>query len=401
MQTVYAKKRPIKAKTLLITSLCTIYLIGFIPQHLGIISITQTNFIVIALTLSLFIANTGYALGGMRNYRTILIALLVFTASVTITATTKGTGILSFIVYIYYISTIACSILISQFSCKAIQKKPDWLNKAILLFIAIQIFTAIIQTIFHNQISAASQITIIREDIVSGTFFLKSDASLLFVMNVVTIYLFTSKQKIKTRYLSLISTIILSHLLGSKFLLIATYINAFTLSSIDLLPKTKRSRVTNYYMLLLGIFLTTSALIFFSAELKEIRDAALLDIYHSRFASYGAHRLAGLSEIAYSELSFFGEGLLTYHNPMSDEWLYYSGHSTLYSTYIDTGLLGTLSLFSIFFACIYKMQIKIPHKIIFAFTFIGFCLFNNILSDFAALIIFFLFYHLTAHSKQN
>jgi hypothetical protein len=55
-----------------------------------------------------------------------------------------------------------------------------------------------------------------------------------------------------------------------------------------------------------------------------------------------ASRYAPIASYIYDEKIFFGQGLLSYYNPISDSWLYYAGFSLLYSLYYDLGLIYIL-----------------------------------------------------------
>lgn len=374
-----------------------LYFIGFIFQLFGLVSITETNIIIMLVLFLFFWFNSAATLKFIILYFNLLIILLLFIVSLIVTYLFYTHGFIKLLVYFYYVLVLFSSMAFSYIICNSDYfNKNSWSN-VIIIFLIVQVLFAFLQYNYSDFFISISQVPIIKLDIVSGAFFIKSDATLVLVVNLLVMHLFVNNFSFALRCFSIIALALISFFADSKALQLLSIVNILFLIIVSVFSINKFSSYLRFYFFVISIFLILAVFFIFKEDLFKVIDESLFEIYNSRFAGYGAHRLAGLSEFIYGDIGLFGEGLLTYQNPITSDWLYYSGHSAVYSLYMDTGLIG-FSLFSLFFIyLIINLRLSYSCKIIIFLFLIAYSLFNFMITDFAGLIAIFMFMFLNSY----
>src|SRR3546814_9380798 len=99
-------------------------------------------------------------------------------------------------------------------------------------------------------------------------------------------------------------------------------------------------------------------------------------------------RFAPLGQILIGDNIIFGNGALTYYNPLTKDWIYNSGFSTIYELWIDFGLMGFVGFF---LYLIYKIPSFGGRPWLWMALFLcvfDYCAVNFALSDLAFLSVF-------------
>lgn len=378
-----------KAHLAFLPAFLILYAFGGAIQLTNLLSQTSTNVIVI-LILFLFI---------IRNRRIYVdtpeLVLLLALASLLIGGIINGSGGAAIGVYLYYFSCIA----ISFYSAKLLANHPPISTKRAFsiagFILTIQIPTLIFQAAYAEEIAAVSRTAIIPLDVLSGTFYLKSDASLAFTA--LTLSSATFLLKARHRYLILIASIAIAFLTNSKASQAAALIVFIALVMRELALHNRIKKTHSILLRFSALFIGLSASIFYLDAFKFFLDWILTELslaYETRFNYETANRLAVLGELLFGDLSLFGSGFLTYYNPLENSWLYYSGHSLFYSLVIDCGIIGAVVfLVGIAFFTWKKIE-HLFFRAIFLFIFLTFSFFNFSASDISFLISYFFFIYL-------
>ncbi|MND85597.1 hypothetical protein D3C76_718880 [compost metagenome] len=265
-------------------------------------------------------------------------------------------------------------------------------------FLLVQIFFAIIQIIAGEQIANFSKIPLFAIDAVSGTFFIKSDAtlSMFSLLVVVTAFSLTTTAKLKLASVLISGTVIsLTNSKASHGLAIII-IPAILFYSIFLQGRFALGKKTLVLMLAaIALALLAPTLIDMTNELFDV----FQDAYYSRYKHEEASRFAPIGEAIHSDIYWLGKGLLTYYNPLNKNWDYYSGFSLVYSFYLDCGLIGLL-LILYFIASFTFENIKNNfYRFAYLSCLICFSTFSLILTDLALLFSLSFFYFI--HKKES
>ena len=361
-----------------------IFLIGGGVQYIGIISSTQTNFLVIFLCTPILLYKRFWRNFNLELYLIILIVFCIFNSLYT------GFVIENTFTYIYYIyctlfaavfGRYLCDFYINKLGVEVLEKKYILLIK---VFLIIQVFVCFFQNLFVNQAIANASIPIIPEDIVSGTMYLKSDASLAAISQLIMISIFLINSKIIDKII--VSILVLSIIfLGNSKAAQAIIIFIFLALCLNLLyKKNKLGKVGfNYIFYSISFFAFIFWAYYFSGNIWDDFVSSTIESYSRRDAWVSADRLAPLGQFFYEELNVVGNGPLTYYNPNTKSWLYNSGFSTLYSLYIDLGLVGLVVYFIYYIKLILKYSSSFFVFFVFFIIFFIFTQFNLTLSDIA------------------
>lgn len=360
--------------------LTLIFFIGGPLQLLNIITPTTTNIIVI---LSLIAALLYKKLKLSELKQEWLIG--VFFIYIILLQFIHPTTLQSFAVYTYYIicvlvGSISGRIFANRYNSGYPEKSYAKLANSFLL---IQAIATTIQNIFAAEISSYSIRNIGSLDAVSGTLFLQSDATLAIICILICISLFFTQQNIKYRLLAATLTFIVifnGNSIAAKFCVII----ATLLLALHYILKTSNRNTPFISVLIYGAFFTTTIITLLNLPtlttpiIQEINNG-----FYNRYSQESAHRLAPLGHIFLEDLSLFGNGLLTYYNPITKDWLYNSGFSTLYSSYIDTGIFGTIILYAYFTKKILSKNISKSASLLMLICIAAFSAFNFAMSDLA------------------
>lgn len=364
--------------------LSIIFLFGGMIQYIGILSFTQTNFLVLLLLFPIFLYKYYWRSVQKEVFLFLLLGILMISSYL------NDSSISSFFTYFYYIfcTIIAayagrtlCKVTINNNGVSQFEIKYIFYVK-ILLFT--QLIFCLIQNVFGSIILRYSAIEIPLEDVVSGTMYLKSDASLAACSQLVMISIFL----IRSKFLDKLCVILL--VLGIIFLgnsKASQAIVVLVLSGVLFYYIHINSIMKNigfqYLYYVFFIFIIFFWFLFFSESvIKEFIDHTMY-LYQKRDSWIMAERLAPVGQIFYEDIKYFGDGPLTYYNPIEKKWLYNAGFSTIYSLYIDLGLLGII-LYSIYYIKLIGSYTKnLILTSIFLIVWIAFSQFNLTLSDIA------------------
>src|SRR5690606_28000491 len=107
-----------------------------------------------------------------------------------------------------------------------------------------------------------------------------------------------------------------------------------------------------------------------------------------RNATGNSNRLAPFGQMLLNDNPLFGSGFLTYFNPISKDWLYYSGFGLFYSIYIDIGFVGMVVLLLSILILIFRHGVDGQSVAIFV-SFVSFSIFNFSFTDISVVFLLF------------
>lgn len=394
------KSHPIKTKKTsypLLVGVLLLFAFGFIPQILGVLSLTATNMLAL-LAFSIFNIKRGLFNGRIHTLTILYLALSTY---LLVSGLINGSSVTSILVYIYYLLATYIAIATAQTAVRSGYINEEKILKILPRFLCVQILVCIVQNAFATQISQFSKTPVIPLDIASGTFYLTSDASLGFFCLISSIFTFSTNQATRTKYLILSLTTIIVLLTSSKASQLSLAITLLLLLSYDIVSKVKAHKkiiVAVSPIVLLGI----SVFFFESFDwVQNLVNGTLIEAYDKRFSGPEAHRLAPIGELLYGKFVFFGHGLLAYYNPIDKVWLYNSGSSLFYTIFIDCGLLATVLIYSFFLYIIMQNEKRLIFRILYSSVFFPFTFFNFALTDIASILVFFALLNIQKNKSRN
>lgn len=375
---------------LMITFLGVIFFFGFVLQFFGVLSITLTNVLALALLCGYFLINGRFDLRLHRQTVVFAILMLLFF----FIGLTNRSDALGFIVYFYYLFTVVSVLLSASLSARIGHISAPWLIRWVPIYLCLQVVLCLVQRLFPAQIVALSRTNLSIEDTVSGSYYLASDASLAFFCTLINVFMFSVGASAPRKFIVAILAMVVVFLTNSKAM---QFLYVLVLSALlvwRVLEGARQARVLTYCALLLFI---VPLLALFHEQLVALFDVAATTLetaYDRRMLGDSAHRLAPLGELVFGDLSWFGSGFLTYFNPVTKEWLYYSGFSLFYTIYIDCGLVGLLLVYLAFLCFAIAQSKSIFYGLLsFGILFV-FSIFNFALTDISVLFVFFLLIYL-------
>lgn len=368
----------------LLIPLFLLFYIGGILQYTGLISLTQTNILVLLFLFPVFLYKKTWKLI-RKEFLLILFIFYVIGVS-----NYYGSTYEKSLTYIYYILCTIIAAVSGRFYCERLIEKYgyDYIKKTYLktikIFLLIQVLICSLQNIFKGLALAYAPFNIIPEDIVSGTMYLQSDASLANISQLILISVFFLKTKITEKFI--VSGLVLSIvLLGySKAAQSVVLLIIFLLIAHESYKKFNLNKAGLKYLLYIFFLLLFLLWCYFYMEvlMKDFINHTIY-LYQKRDSWVMAERLSPVGHFFYEELKLIGDGPLTYYNPNTKEWLYNAGFSTFYSLYLDLGLIGLL------FYLAYYVKLIAGYTFNFFLSFIIFLVltmysqFNLTLSDIA------------------
>lgn len=367
------------ALPILILSLCLLF--GGTLQFVGVLSLTQSNYLVLSLICLYLLCHLS-----LPRLTSSDMVLIILAAYVVAGIVLNGSDITGVSVYLYY---LACPLLAVRF-VRQIAKSDAWLledklYRWLTVFLVLQLVATIIQNVLAIPLSEMSAVEVIPLDVVSGTFYMKSDGSLSAFCAIASMVAIWSGQPRRRKALVVflcMAIVLLANAKAFQGLFPAIVVWAIVCESS---LKGKYAKVGLLLLSMLGIILLLAAWSSLT-ELWQIFSSYLFDVYDFRYGDNKAQRLAPLGEMLNNPLSYFGQGALTYYNPITKQWLYNSGFSLIYNFYIDYGLVG-LSLVLIYFLA---LTIEIAGANVRSFTLYAvllvFCMFSPAITDIAFVI---------------
>jgi hypothetical protein len=368
------------------------FLLGAPLQITGILTPTETNYLAISLLVVSFTFRKKVYLG-----RSTMVMIVLF-LYVTFVSIFYQNPVSYLLVYYYY---LLCPVLVFK-AGKILSQKITISSKKIITycnyFLLVQMLFAIVQVVAGEQIASFSKLPMFAIDAVSGTFFIKSDASLSLFALLVVLSAFSLGGSAKLKFSSAFISLAIIFLANSKAIqgLAIVMIPSVLFYSGFLQGRFavgKRTLILIVLMIALALLMPMIVDMF-----KELLDV-FKDAYYSRYKSDTAGRLAPVGEAIYSNFYWIGKGLLTYYNPLSKNWDYYSGFSLVYEFYLDCGFIG-LFLIVCFFMVFTIENIKDNfYRMAYFSCIVCFSTFNLVLTDLSFLFALSFFYFI--HKKES
>lgn len=361
------------------------YVVGGVFQFFGLLSITETN-VAALLCLFSYLSLRQLDVLNVRGGTLLLFFVLVVFFVI---GFINNSSMVGYAVYGYY---FACVLLV-VFAVNSFLERSNFSSSRFFFYcyfyLFFQIVVCVLQARYSAQIIATSKTVLSIEDTVSGTFYLASDATLAFFCTLLNVAAFSTNQKNSTRLLLLLMTAIVVYLTNSK----ASHLLFLLVVSL-LLSYAALRRLGSAKVLLVPVVVAVGVSLSFLMVERLIEEAqafllVLQEAYEARHAVIGAHRLAPVGQLLYEGVDFFGSGFLTYFNPITKEWLYYSGFSLFYSFYIDVGFLGVVLFFLCVWCVIYNGALGFFYASLYFVSFLVFSFFNFAITDLAALFALF------------
>lgn len=392
MKLVMQRKNP-SARWL--APLALLYLIGGSIQYIGILSPTQCTIVLLALFCHVFFYRSTWRIALSE------LPILIFLAFVLIYHLANKPPASNTLTYIYYlICTIVVSVagrvyafhLVDLESLKNFFRICRW-------FLVIQLAVTLFQFSFTETFVAFSRGSVNPVDAMFGSLFLKSDASLAAICQLIVIAAFLLPCLARERFLLTVLAILIIFIANSKAA------QGSILLLIALLSVRQLGYSVGFQRYGFGILGVAAAILCAAVTFPIWSDyvSAFLtraqEDYFRRDEWVSASRFAPIGEMVSKRLDVFGQGPLTYYNPITKTWLYNSGFSTIYMLYIDYGALG-LALFLFYVArLVFKFASKVVPKLAFFLVITTFIIFNFALWD--AGFLFFLNFILALNYKIN
>jgi len=360
-----------------------LFLAGGVIQYASLLSFTQTNLLVLLLLSPLLLLR--------RTWRELSseTPLILLGIHVAVVGLIRGTDPSAIATYIYYATCTVIAAVSARIICSRSVERTDLisvqhnLTRLTKAFLAIQLVVCTLQSIFVYQVVAFAPIPIILEDAVSGTMFLKSDASLSAIAEILIVATFLLPTRGRDRLLITIMGLAVIWLGGSKAAQAVVFIVILAISARHVYVRLGMSRSGIKYLLWLaaGVVLLTLSNTIHEAFVSFVDMTTRA--YENRFSWVTADRLAPIGQLFSEDLKILGDGPLTYYNPIIKSWLYDAGFSTFYSLYIDLGIVG-LGLYAAYYVrLIWKATESILILFVFGSIVISFSAFNLTLSDLA------------------
>jgi hypothetical protein len=354
-----------------------IFLVGGFLQYIGLLSQTESNWFALLLFSHVLFRYAGWnQIGheGLLGLFLLFIALSYFQ---------RGGPISYTLTYFYYISCsiiaavagrVYASRIASLVSTESYFSIAKW-------FLLIELVVVSVQSLFTKQFISLSRAHIGDIDAVFGTFFLQSDAALAAVCELLTISTFTLYGRSKDRIIIALLSFAIIFLGNSNTAKFAILLILVLLLVYDLYMRLHIGRYVMNILITLGaVFVVSIMYSLLSGSLTDFVTQATND-YYRRESWVTATRFSPFGQIFAEGINFFGRGPLTYYNPITKEWLYNAGLSTLYSLYIDFGAVGLFIYYLYQCVLIARSTRNYLEFMIFACVLVLFSIFNFALTD--------------------
>lgn len=312
---------------------------GGILQYLGALSQTESNWIALILFLHVFMIRAAW------NQLRYEIPLFIFIMFVVLHRFEYATPASYTLTYLYYLTCAIIAAVAGRMFAMRIASSDgiSSLMKFAKIFLSIQLFFVVIQSVFTEQFIALSGAKIGYVDAIFGTLFLQSDAALAAVCELLIICAFLFSSKVADRFIISATSLLIIFLGNSN----ASKIAVLLICALLLIGGAYRSlsaKGRHGFNILAFATVTPILIILYSLTSSWIVEffVQAADGYYRREAWETASRFSPIGQIFTEGVNMFGYGALTYYNPITKEWLYNAGFSTIYSLYLDFGLVGIL-----------------------------------------------------------
>ena len=366
--------------TIMYLPLFILIFFGGVLQVTGVLSPTLTDIVVlvnIVVALYFCISKSIIEITYFKKIFFIYIAAVLYLCIFTIYALTE------LLVYIYYLSAFFLSISYGYLLSQTV--KVD-LYKFTIYFLIFEVIITTIQALFPDTISSLSLYPIAPIDAVIGSFYVGSDTGLcLFVigLNVLSIYKGVAVNKLLIIFS--LSFIVLLNANSKAF-----YMLFF------LLPLIYMVRNVNIKTASILLAVTVPVLLPYVINIPYVSEFywGVIDSYDRIDSRDSAHRFIIIAFVQFLDFSFFGDGLLTYYNPINKEWLFNAGFNTYLTILVDIGIAGILWVATFLTLFIYTATKKMPALggywviCLIVYLFVGF-IFSNVLTTFIFSYVYF------------
>lgn len=363
--------------------LLLLYVIGGAIQYLGWLSPTKCNIIALSI-LCLLLRYRGFWRAAKYE-----VPVLMLVGYFVVSGFARGTSLLSTSVYLYY---SACLLLAApagrMLANELVTKGRVRITKRVLVTgLALQVPITVLQHQYATEFATHAAFRVGAIDAVFGTFQLNSDSVLgASCIMMVLMYSYTSKRISHALFIIGLSLAII--FLGHSKAMQGTYtILMLPILCVNFYHQTRLKKYRSTLVLLGWLFaIVTLALVARTIYdgWTQFRSIALSN-YSTRHDWVAATRLAPWGELFQSDLVhlLFGNGALTYYNPITKEWLYNAGFSTIYSLSIDFGLVGLLGYMVYQVKLIFSVSPYRTFAIFLCVVWLAFVSFNDVLPNVA------------------
>jgi hypothetical protein len=367
-----------------------IFIAGGSLQYIGLLSQTQSNWLALFLFSHVFLIRAGWM---QFRYESLLIIFILITV---LSYFQHDTPISYMLTYFYYIAcTIIAAVAGRVYALRiASSITTESFFKVATYFLCLELIVVIFQKLFTEQFISLSQAPIGYIDAIFGTFFLQSDAALAAVCELLTISTFFLFCKVKDRFVIAVLSLAIIFLGNSSAAKFAIVLVLTLLLAHEVFI---RLHINRYKLsIILAIGCACLILTIYSPLLRLLNNffAQVTDEYYHREGWQTAARFSPLGQMLTERVNLFGYGALTYYNPITKQWLYNAGFSTIYSLYLDFGLAGLLSYNLYQFFLLIKLVRNYFEFAIFTCVFILFMTFNFALTDLTFVFSFNVILHL-------
>lgn len=363
--------------------LILLYVLGGAIQYVGWLSPTQCNAIVLAIFCGLLLRR--------KYWRTARYEwpLLPLAAYFIVSGIVRGTPSVATGVYLYYLMCLLLAAPAGRLLANDLIERHH-ARAALHVILALLVLELPVVAIQHQYAATFAAHSVVRVgavDAVFGTFPLNSDSVLAAGCVLALVgYSFISKQLSHVVIAACLTSAII--FLGHSDAMQGTY--AVLLLPVLVSYFYRRTALRRYrrVLILLGLLagLATLAIASRSAydDFLAFRSMATSE-YTLRSNWITAGRFAPLGQLFDENIThlLLGHGALTYYNPLSKEWLYNSGFSTIYSLSVDFGLVALLG----YVAYQVRVFFAVSPDRLFAYfllaVWISFMAFNDALSNVA------------------
>jgi len=361
-----------------------IYLAGGTIQYFGLASVTQCNILGLLLLMPIFLWRSSWRQAHLEW------PIVIFILFVILFHLTKRPPLGNTLTYVYYLlCTLVAAVAGRAYSNRWYGRWPARrFFRFAKWFLVLQLCVTFVQANFTETYVQLARVPIGYEDAIFGTFFLQSDAALAAVCELLVILAFILPCSLRNRVQLTILALGVVFLGNSKAAQgsILTLILLFTLYAAAHSARLTKSGFGLLAVLAVMVYAALSFSLWSDHVTVFFQQAQ--DDYFRRDQWETASRFAPLGQIISQGIDIFGQGPLTYYNPIEKTWLYNSGFSTLYTLYIDFGLLG----FSLYFlyqsSLIFKFAKSIRERLAFFLVLASFSSFNFALSDLSFVFFF-------------
>ncbi|MDG2520496.1 hypothetical protein P7B02_02995 [Caulobacter segnis] len=348
-----------------------IYFTGGLLQYAGLLSQTQSNWLALGLFGHVFLSRAAWY---HVQVEAILAVLIVVIA---LSYLQHGTPLSNTITYLYYVlCTIVAAVAGRVYAMRlSASVSTGAFFKIIKIFLLIELSVVILQKSFTSQFIQYSQAPIGYIDAIFGTFFLQSDASLAAVCELIIVSTFFLYCRMVDR-LIICALAVLIIFLGNSNAAKATSVLLFIpLFAYGFYRNLNASRYG--FNIMLAFVVTAFVLVMYNPLSNFFADffVRASSEFYRRESWESAARFSPLGQILSEGVSLFGQGALTYYNPITKAWLYNAGFSTIYSLYIDFGLAG------LFVYVFYQLILVVKYTK----NYLEFLVFVGVLASFMAL----------------